>query len=262
MHDALTRSIRVARGLEPADLVLKNARIINVFSGDIHAGTVAVASGTVVGIGDYDGRETVDLKGAFLAPGFVEGHIHIESSMLTPIEFARAVIPHGTTTVVADPHELANVLGLEGINFMIEQSLGLPMSIFFMIPSCVPSSHLETSGATLSAREIHYFVNEENVLGPRRGHELPGRAGRRERDSGEAPRDRRQADRRPLPRPPRQGPERLHRGRDQVGPRVRRDRRGEGEAAPRHARDGARGIDGEEPGRPWRRWCASSPTSG
>jgi adenine deaminase len=159
------RSIRVARGAEPADLVLKNGRIINVFSGDIHPGSVAVAGGTVVGIGNYEGREEIDLRGAFLAPGFVEGHIHIESSMLTPAEFARAVIPHGTTTVVADPHEMANVLGLEGINFMIEQSLGLPMTTYFMIPSCVPSSHLETSGAQLSAREIHYFLNEENVLG-------------------------------------------------------------------------------------------------
>jgi adenine deaminase len=155
----------VARGLEPADLVLRNARIINVFSGDIHPGNVAVAYGTVVGIGDYEGRQTIDLGGAYLAPGFVEGHIHIESSMLTPREFARAVIPHGTTTVVADPHELANVLGLEGINFMIGQSQGLPMTMYFMIPSCVPSSPLETSGAALSAREIHYFVNEENVLG-------------------------------------------------------------------------------------------------
>ncbi len=165
IHEALTRSIRVARGLELADLVLKNGKIINVFSGDIHSGTVAVAEGSVVGIGDYAGREEVDLEGAYLAPGFVEGHIHIESSMLTPVEFARAVIPHGTTTVVADPHEMANVLGLEGINFMIEQSLGLPMTIFFMIPSCVPSSPLETSGAALSAREIHYFLHEDNVLG-------------------------------------------------------------------------------------------------
>lgn len=126
---------------------------------------MAVAGDKVVGIGDYRGKREVDLSGAYLAPGFVEGHIHIESSMLAPAEFARAVIPHGTTTVIADPHELANVLGLEGINYMIEQSLGLPMTIYFMIPSCVPSSPLETSGAALSAREIHYFVNEENVLG-------------------------------------------------------------------------------------------------
>jgi adenine deaminase len=165
IQDALRRAIRVARGLDPADLVLRNARIINVFSGDIHEGSVAVAAGRVVGIGAYHGREEVDLAGAYLAPGFVEGHIHIESSMLTPNEFARAVVPHGTTTVVADPHELANVLGLEGINFMIAQSLGLPMTIYFMIPSCVPATPLETSGATLSAREIHYFINEENVLG-------------------------------------------------------------------------------------------------
>ena len=164
-QEALARSIRVARGLEPADLVLRNARIINVFSGDIHPGNVAVAYGRVVGIGDYAGRLTVDLRNAYLAPGFVEGHIHIESSMLTPVQFARTVIPRGTTTVVADPHELANVLGLEGINFMIEQSAGLPMSIYFTIPSCVPSSPLETSGAILSARQIHYFMNEADVLG-------------------------------------------------------------------------------------------------
>ena len=164
-REALRRAIRIARGLEPADLVLRDARVINVFSGDIHRGDVAVADGIVVGIGDYHARETIDLKGAFLAPGFFEGHIHIESSMLVPAEFARAVIPHGTTTTVADPHELANVLGLEGIDFMIEQAQGLPMTIFYMIPSCVPSSAFETSGAELSAREIHYFVNEENVLG-------------------------------------------------------------------------------------------------
>lgn len=124
-----------------------------------------MADGIVVGIGDYEARETVDLQDAYLAPGFVEGHIHIESSMLTPAEFARAVIPHGTTTAVADPHELANVLGLEGIDYMIEQAQGLPMSIFYMIPSCVPSSVFETSGAELTAREVHYFVHEENVLG-------------------------------------------------------------------------------------------------
>lgn len=126
---------------------------------------MAVAYGAVVGIGDYQGAREEDLHGAYLAPGFVEGHIHIESSMLAPLEFARAVVPHGTTTVVADPHELANVLGLEGIDFMIEQSEGLPINIYYMIPSCVPSSPLETSGAELSAREIHYFVNEHNVLG-------------------------------------------------------------------------------------------------
>ena len=174
IQKSLQRSIKVARGLEPADLVLRNARIINVFSGDIHQDNVAVADGVVVGIGDYEGKETIDLAGAYLAPGFVEGHIHIESSMLTPVEFARAVIPHGTTTVVADPHELANVLGLDGIDFMIEQSLGLPMTIYFMIPSCVPSSPLETSGSALSAREIHYFVNEENVLGLGEVMNFPG----------------------------------------------------------------------------------------
>lgn len=164
-RQALEHKIRVAQALEPADLILENARVVNVFSGDIHESNVAIADEIVVGIGEYRGHRMIDLDGAYLAPGFVEGHIHIESSMLTPIEFARAVIPHGTTTVVADPHELANVLGLEGINFMIEQSLDLPLTIFFMIPSCVPSSHLETSGAALSAREIHYFLHEENVLG-------------------------------------------------------------------------------------------------
>jgi len=164
-RQALEHKIRVAQAIEPADLILENARVVNVFSGDIHESNVAIADEIVVGIGEYRGHRMIDLDGAYLAPGFVEGHIHIESSMLTPIEFARAVIPHGTTTVVADPHELANVLGLEGINFMIEQSLDLPLTIFFMIPSCVPASHLETSGAALSAREIHYFLHEENVLG-------------------------------------------------------------------------------------------------
>lgn len=162
---SLQRLLGASRGEFPADLTLRNARIVNVFNGNIEEGTVAIHDGFIAGIGNYNGIESVDLNGAFLAPGLIEGHIHIESSKLTPPRFAELVLPHGTTTVIADPHEIANVWGVEGIRFMIRQSHNLPVDIFFMLPSCVPATSMETSGATLSARDMEPLLLEERVIG-------------------------------------------------------------------------------------------------
>ena len=142
----LAETIRLARGEDEVDLLLKNARVINVFSGDIHEAHVAIAGSQIVGFGDYAARHVVDLRGSYLAPGFIDAHVHIESSMVTVPEFARAVVPKGTTTVVIDPHEIANVLGLDGIRYMLETSKHNPLSVFMMVPSCVPATHMETAG--------------------------------------------------------------------------------------------------------------------
>lgn len=163
--DTLARAIRVARGFEPADLVIRDGQVVNVFSGEIHRADVAIADGWIVGLGHYEGRETIKVDGSYILPGFIEGHIHIESSMLSPHEFARAVIPHGTTVVFADPHEVANVLGLSGIDYMISASRGLPLDLFFSVPSCVPATSLETAGARLEADQIRYFMDLDEVAG-------------------------------------------------------------------------------------------------
>ena len=137
--------IRTARGDAPADLLLANARIVNVFTGEVTPGSVAVAAGFIVGLGDYRADAVVDLGGRFLAPGFIDAHVHIESSMLSVSEFVRAVLPRGTTTVVADPHEIANVLGTEGIRYMLAAADGQPMNIYYMLSSCVPPTQMSPS---------------------------------------------------------------------------------------------------------------------
>lgn len=161
----LAGTIKLARGEEPVDLLLKNGKVINVFSGDIHEADVAIARGLVVGFGDYAAKETVDLKGSHIAPGFIDGHVHIESSMVTVPEFARAVVPKGTTTVIIDPHEIANVLGLDGIRYMLEMSKYNPLSVYVMVPSCVPATHLETAGSQLMWYDLAVFFNDPWVLG-------------------------------------------------------------------------------------------------
>ncbi len=166
--------IAVAHGEEPADLVLKNARVVNVFAGDIHETSVAIFDGRIVGLGDYDARTVIDLGGRYLCPGFIDGHVHLESSMVVPGEFARAVVPLGTTSVVADPHEIANVLGLDGIRFMMEASRGLPLSVYIMIPSCVPATDMETSGAKLYSPDLEMLLNQEQVLGIAEMMNFPG----------------------------------------------------------------------------------------
>ena len=138
------QKLSIARGEQPAALLFKNARLVNVLSGEIHAANVAVDDGRIVGIGDYRGRKVIDLRGAYLAPSLIDGHFHVESSMLTAPEFARAVVPHGTGAIVIDPHEYGNVLGLDGIRYVLESSKKLSLDFFIMLPSCVPATPLET----------------------------------------------------------------------------------------------------------------------
>ncbi|MFA4885018.1 MAG: adenine deaminase [Desulfotomaculaceae bacterium] len=147
--------IDVARGNAPADILLKDALVVNVFTGEILKQSVAVKDGVIAGVGDYDrGEDIFDLAGKYLIPGLIDAHIHIESSMLTPAAFAAAVVPHGVTAVVADPHEIVNVTGLAGLEYMINAASGLPLDIYYMIPSCVPATHLETAGASVGEAEI------------------------------------------------------------------------------------------------------------
>jgi adenine deaminase len=157
--------IRHARGDEPADLLLRNGRVVNVLSGQVEASSVAVAGEFIVGLGDYPARHEIDLGGAYVAPGFIDAHVHIESSLLPPAEFARAVVPRGTTTVVTDPHEIANVLGLEGIRFMFESAKFGPLNMYVMASSCVPATALATSGAALHGYDLLPLKADPWVLG-------------------------------------------------------------------------------------------------
>lgn len=157
--------IRVADGREKADLLLKNAEIVNVFAGETIRDHVAIAKDKIVGFGKYSAHKKIDLKGKYLCPGLIDGHVHIESSLLSVPEYARAVVPLGTTTVIADPHEIANVLGLDGIRYMLDSSRNLPLDIHIMLPSCVPATHLETTGARLNASDLSLLINEERILG-------------------------------------------------------------------------------------------------
>ena len=165
MKEHLKDLIDAAGGVTQADLVLKNGNILNVFTGEIEKGDIAVKDGVIVGIGSYSGREEIDVTDKYICPGLIDGHIHIESSMLSPAEFAKAVIPRGTTAVVADPHEIANVAGVEGIRYMMEASKDLPLDIFYMLPSCVPATNMDESGADLKAEDLNGFYEEERVRG-------------------------------------------------------------------------------------------------
>lgn len=161
--------ILAAAGKIPLDLVLRNAGIINVFTGEIEYSDIAVFDGIIVGIGDYasvaDNEKVVDCTGRFISPGFIDGHIHIESSMLSPAEFAAAVVPHGTTAVITDPHEIVNVAGLAGLDYMLEASDQLPLEVFLMLPSCVPATSLDESGANIFAADLAGYMKHDRVLG-------------------------------------------------------------------------------------------------
>jgi adenine deaminase len=162
----LPKLLAVSRGDGPADLLLKNAQLINVRSAEIYDADVAIFGNRIAGIGkDYNAREVLDLKGMYLAPGFIDGHIHIESSMMRVSEFTRAVVPRGTTAVVADPHEIANVLGLDGIRYILESAKDGPLSVFVMLSSCVPATHMETSGAHLTAADLQPYLSHKWVRG-------------------------------------------------------------------------------------------------
>ena len=168
------RIIDVAAGRAPADLVLKNATYVNVFSGELETRDIAVAEGLIVGLGRYAGAEEVDMTGKIVCPGFIDAHIHLESSLVSPAEFARAVIPHGTTTVITDPHEITNVMGEAGIEYMLASTEGLPVDVRFMIPSCVPASPMDESGANLDYRDIDSFFEHPRVQGLAEMMNFPG----------------------------------------------------------------------------------------
>jgi adenine deaminase len=172
--EPLEERIRIASGEGEADLLIKNGRVVNVFSGEIEKKDVAIFGGFTVGFGDYRAKKVIDVKGDFLCPGLIDGHVHIESSMVTIPEFARAVLPHGTTTAVIDPHEIANVLGQEGIRFMAESARGIPFNVFIMIPSCVPATHMETSGATIKAADLKPLLREPWAIGLAEMMNFPG----------------------------------------------------------------------------------------
>ncbi|MFH1612530.1 MAG: adenine deaminase [bacterium] len=153
--------ISIARGEKKAELVIKNAKVVNVLSGEIYLTSVAISEGKIVGLGDYAGEEEIDINGAILAPGFIDGHIHIESSKLKVSEFAKVVLSAGTTAVVIDPHEIANVAGLDGIRYMLDSSKYTPLDVFVMLPSCVPATNMETSGATLTASDLAELIAQD-----------------------------------------------------------------------------------------------------
>lgn len=161
----LKKVIRVAGKKEAADLVIKNGRIVDVFNGEVVRGDVAIADGVFAGIGTFEGKDVVDAQNKFICPGLIDGHVHIEAALVTPKEFAKAVLPHGVTTVVADPHEIANVGGSSAIEYMLEASEGLPLTVYIMLPSSVPASETERSGAVLGAEQLRSLYAHERVIG-------------------------------------------------------------------------------------------------
>lgn len=171
----LKKLIDTAAGRKPADLVLKNAQVIDVYQAEIIKGDIAIVNGKIAGIGDeYQGKESIDLKGKFVAPGFIDPHIHVESSYVTPEEFGRLLMPHGTTTVLADPHEIVNVLGLKGLDYMIEAAKETPMDIRYMMPSCVPATDMENAGAVVEAADMVSAFEKNQVDGLAEFMNYPG----------------------------------------------------------------------------------------
>ncbi|MGD2144293.1 MAG: adenine deaminase [Anaerolineae bacterium] len=171
----VTRFLTIARGDEPADLLLRNGRVVNVFTGEIVEAGIALAGDTIVGVGlEYDAKAEIDLGGRFVCPGLIDAHVHIESSMVTPHQFAQAVVPRGTTTVVTDPHEIANVAGADGVRYLLDASRGLPLTVFLNLPSCVPATHMATAGAELTAEDLKELANLPRVLGLAEFMNVPG----------------------------------------------------------------------------------------
>jgi len=162
---ALRELISTARGQVPADLVLKNASLVNVFSEEIYRTDIAIYRHTIVGLGQYEGLRSIDLHGRYAMPGFIDGHVHVESTMLPIPEYAKAVVPQGTTTVIIDPHEIANVMGIEGVKLMLASSKNTPLGVFVVLPSCVPASPFETPGATLEAYDLNGMLEKRRVVG-------------------------------------------------------------------------------------------------
>ena len=163
MLEEKKRLIAAAAGRIEPDLVFKNARVVNVFTEELEQTDIAVCDGLIVGLGKYKAAAEIDLKGKFVCPGFMDGHMHLESSLLSPAEFEKAVVPHGTTGIIIDPHEIANVAGTTGIDYMMNQTSGLTMHVFYALPSCVPSSPLEESGQILEAGDLKHYYKRANV---------------------------------------------------------------------------------------------------
>lgn len=163
--EILKKRIAVSSKQIPADLVIKNGKIIDVFNLEIIEGDVAISDGMFVGIGEFEGKKVIDAKNRYVCPGFIDGHVHIESSMVPPSEFAKVVLPHGVTTVITDPHEIGNVSGSDGLSFMIEDSMNLPLDVFLMLPSSVPATPFENNGADLKAQDLEPFYSQPRVLG-------------------------------------------------------------------------------------------------
>ena len=161
----ISRRISVAAGNEPADYVIKNGKIVDVFNGEIYEADVAIVDGYFAGIGRFHGKTTIDAKGKYISPSFIDGHVHIESTMVCPAEFAKVQLLHGVTTVVTDPHEIANVAGIPGIEFMLETTEGIPLDVYFMLPSCVPATSFEQAGAKLESDDLRPFYQHPRVLG-------------------------------------------------------------------------------------------------
>ena len=161
----IEHKLAVARGEKPAQKLFKNAQLVNVLSGEVHAANVAIDDGRVIGFGDYEANEIVDLGGAYLAPSLIEGHFHVESTMVTIPELVRALTPHGTGAMVIDPHEYANVLGMDGIRYVLESSKNLPIDFFIMLPSCIPATHLETAGARFTADDLALMIADDRIAG-------------------------------------------------------------------------------------------------
>jgi len=172
----LARRIAIARGDEPADVVLRGGRVLSVFTGELLEADIAIAGEHVAGVGEgYDGRDVVDVSGLTLLPGFIDGHMHLESTKLMVDEFARAALPWGTTTVILDPHEIANVFGLDGVRALLASAGEVPLDVYVMVSSCVPASEFESSGATVTAEEIAAFLAEEpNAIGVAEMMDFPG----------------------------------------------------------------------------------------
>src|SRR5215211_1688458 len=171
---AVRDRILAARGRVPPDLVLKRARVVNLFTNEILASDIAIHDGHIVGLGDYSGPHEIDLGNSFVLPGLVDGHLHIESTMLAPGEFARAVVPNGVTSVIVDPHEIGNVLGADGVRMLIAATRDLPLRVFINVPSCVPASPWENSGYVLGADEIDSLLDQERVVGIAEVMNFPG----------------------------------------------------------------------------------------
>ena len=172
--EPLENLVDMAAGRKPADLLILNARVVDVFTGEILETPVSVGDGKILGFAPTQARRTVDAEGKYLLPGLIDAHIHIESSMASPSRFAGLVLPCGTTTVVADPHEIANVHGMEGIRYMLENGRHLPLNIFISLPSCVPATSFEDSGAVLYAEDLEELIDDPRVSGIGEVMNFPG----------------------------------------------------------------------------------------